>query len=552
MSKPPTANADLSCRFDLARLHITAIRPGALAMTVRVGTKMHTTGFDAQHRAEATFLLADLQEEVSLEHEVQLLLADGTSATLSVPLMTRVDIRTDAEFLDRVQSLRNRIKDPAAVRFCARRLLHRRPAASPALRAAALCAIGYRIAESLDQLDPDLPLFWREVGCLLAEVEGGEDLVRWTTSVTMCATYVAILLRNDVEAEALLRKTLSYRSFLPKLSLLHTNFSRSDILLALIRLARGDSHGAALLLKDVPDVARTGVAHSHIDNPMKGRSQFSEIFAVIKSLRIAHGIAQGLPQATNGEQMLRFALGISIGEVTNITRGLEAKGHWSRLLMRAAGRDGDEELPSPQRMTAPAPAAATPLSAKAEALWRAAVAALSAGGEAPRSDELADLDAELDANHRRGRFDWQAALELSRARLCLALLARVQNDENLAFDLAAEAGPRIKNLLSVGSLNASEDFDAAGLMVLCASSSFLFAHRFLRPLPPLLKDNLAGQEFIKTTNRVLQNPVLPKLLDELLQLHLSEDDIYAGLKSSSVGQLLKKKAKNESQVKGLN
>ena len=267
-----------------------------------------------------------------LEPKIWIRTADGDRREASLPLLLQqIDIRTSAEFTERVQSLRDRMTDKEAVRFASRRLLMT-PDARFEDRAAALCAIGYRIIEARDPGDSDIAFLRSSARETLAMATRHERFARWVTSVTMVLTYVAILMRDVAETEAQLAETLSYRPFLPQLSLLHTNFSRCNLLLALIRAARHDIGAAYAALDDVDQVFRIGVKNSWIDDDVRGRSQYSEIVAVLKVAQIADELKTGLAAAAEQGQAAEFATATVLTSISPTVKSLQEGGHWAAIL----------------------------------------------------------------------------------------------------------------------------------------------------------------------------------------------------------------------------
>ena len=520
-------SVSLACERD--RLELVCAAPqrtaGASLLAVIGGLEFHAD-FAADGSARLSIPWATLEGLPDLAHRLAVLTAAGAAELPAVPLLSSIDIRTRSEFLERVQSLRKRIKDPEAVRFCARRLLAGGTADAD-LRAAALCAIGYRIVEGLDPQDADLGRFWAWVEAFLAGGEKPERLARWTTSVTMCATYVAILEERAEAVERFLVTTLAYRRYLPTLSLLQTNFSRCDTLLALIELARGNRAAAEVLLADVAEVFRTGARSSRIDNGQRGRSQYSEIFAVIKSVRLAWELQSRAAAAADRDGLVRVAVGFPISEIQILTKRLEERGHWLAVMRAVAGAAAPDAIPAPPRRRRPVmPVDADGEDAQSRFLRgvlalsaRTATALADGTAGAAEAETLSALMREEAALRAAGEFVWPALLELSKARFRLGCLAVMAGDRPGALALFTGTTAWTKQVLGEAVIEAEEDFDLAGLFVLAGSVAFLAAHRHVAPEQRLIDDAAIPQEFRRSLERVFrQDPLAdsaPPLLEAL-------------------------------------
>lgn len=510
--------------------------PGG-SFQVTIGGLSFETALPAGTSAVTTIPLIELELLPNLAHRLAIAWPDHQMDLPADPLLAKVDIRNRDEFLERVQALSKRIPDPEAIRFCSRRLLAN-PGSRAELRAAAICAIGYRIVEGLDPADPDYPRFWGWVESLLAEYGANDNEVRWTTSVTMVAAYAAILQENAPEVIHYLRRTLSYRHHLERLSLLHTNFSRSDTLLALAEMARGNREEAEALLADVAEVFRTGARASLIQDPQRGRYQFSEIAAVLKSVRAATGILNQIEQVGSREELVALAFSTSIGEISILTRQLMDKGHWHGVLEALAKGASDLGAPNFTRarrkpkppvapVEAPARLADLPTLIEAAGLpgdaatdaFRRAVACLSAGAKAAVSAGSADfhqhhaasLNALLAVDTRlraQGTYLWPSLLELSRTRFRLAFLAVMAGDREAGHAALVQTIFWVKEVLVVAVIEHDEDFEPAGVLVLSGLVAYLVAHRYLMPQPRHLGDLLIEADLHRSLHRVFRDDAL--------------------------------------------
>lgn len=325
-----------TARFERTRLIISASLDADEILEAEFAGKRFR-GMSVAGAASVIVNYAELYAEPILDPHLRIYDRSGAARQLALPLLVQqIDIRTSSEFTERVQSLRKRMTDNEAVRFAARRLLMT-PDQAFDDRAAAVCAIGYRIVEGGDRDDSDTVFLRSAARETIAMGARSERYARWTTSMTMVLTYIAILMREPLETELQLTETLSYRHFLPQLSLLHTNFSRCNLLLALIRAARNDVTGARACLADIDQVFRIGVRSSWIDHNIKGRSQFSEIFAVLKVVRLAAELQSQLDSAAAGNGLADFAAAAPMASISPIVRSLQVNGHWQAVLDHNSG-----------------------------------------------------------------------------------------------------------------------------------------------------------------------------------------------------------------------
>lgn len=504
---------------------------------VSIGGQDFATPLPAGEAAVTMIPLIELEMLPNLAHRLAIAWPDRQLDLPADPLLSKVDIRTRDEFLERVQALSKRIPDPEAIRFCSRRLLANGGSRAE-LRAAAICAIGYRIVEGLDPADPDYPRFWGWVEGLLAEYGRNDNEVRWTTSVTMVAAYAAILQENAAEVVRYLRQTLSYRHHLERLSLLHTNFSRSDTLLALAEMARGNREEAEALLADVAEVFRTGAKASLIQDPQRGRYQFSEIAAVLKSVRAATSILNQIEQAGSREELVALSFSASIADISILTKQLTENGHWHGVLEALAEGASDVGAPNfvqarrkPRQRPAPAEvpaplaglpglieAASQPGEAAADA-FRRAVASLGAGAKAAVAADSPDfhvvhaaaLEALLAVDIRlreAGTYLWPSLLELSRTRFRFAFLAVMAGDREAGYAALVQTIFWVKEVLVAAVIENDDDFEPAGVFVLSGLVAFLVAHRYLVPQPKHLGDLLIEADLHRSLHRVFRDEAL--------------------------------------------
>lgn len=458
----------------------------------------------------------------------------GDRQELGLPLLLgQIDIRTSAEFGQRVQSLRERMTDNEAVRFAARRLLMT-PDSRFDDRAAAICAIGYRIVEGRDPADSDIGFLRKAARETLAMAARNERYARWITSVTMVLTYLAILMRDANEVEAQLAETLSYRPFLAQLSLLHTNFSRCNLLLALIRAARHDLVGANAALDDIEQVFRIGVRSSWIDDNIKGRSQYSEIFAVLKVAQLADELKAGLAAAAQQGQAAAFAASTALTSISPIVKALQTDGHWQAILGQVSGSKAAannlrkaEAAASAAKPAAPAEAdPADGLSqriaawasndvgrefAKAAAALRMEVADAICRGDASIAADADRRLATLIANEadlrRRLMLGWPTLRVLAEARLLTAcLMAAAARDA--AYVRLREQTRWCKQVLATYPISGSDDYEHAALFVFTGQLSYLVANRYLVPQQRHLADRSIPLDFARTFARVFEDEQL--------------------------------------------
>lgn len=251
-------------------------------------------------------------------------------------LVDSINIKSTEDYMERVQMLSRRIPDPLAIRFCAKHKLIHEPTAF-VLRGVALCALGYRIVEGLDEQDADLDFLWREAESTLLLPQTGVTeflYVRWTTSVTMMLVYAALLQKDLARLEYYLRKTLSYRYLLPKASLLHTNFSRCDTLMGLVCLARRDRTAAREFFNDVDEVFRVGVTASDLSRSTGG-FKFSEMNAVLKAARASARI-RSAAEVLEGDGLVELARKQNLGEMSGILGSLGRLGCWDAVIAEAS------------------------------------------------------------------------------------------------------------------------------------------------------------------------------------------------------------------------
>lgn len=489
--------------------------------------------------------LAELEPLPDLAHRLRVAWPDREQVLRPVPILTLIDIRTEAEFLDRIQSPKDRISDPEVVRFCSRRMLA--TSGSPLnLRASAICALGYRIAEFGDPADDDIARFWPWLEAYLTDFGGDQD-VRWTTSVTMAGLYVAMLQTDYPKTVHYLERTLSYRQYLPKLSLLHTNFSRSSILLALINLARGERAAASALLSDIGEIFRVGARSSWIDHPHRGRWQYSEIYAVLKPVQMAAAIRNQIREARDDRALIQLALTTPIAPISALTRQLEEQGRWRDVLLAAAGANWSGDTPPLSPRKAPQPARLPPGAAPAnpEALAGALTSALAKGvdpasafktgvasysaaalkaaavGDVAFRHQFSgplDLLMRLDASLRGERnFIWPGLLELAKIRFLTAILALAAGDRDDALQMLKASTQWGKWVLSTALIENDADFEPAGAFVLAILLSYIAAYRYLEQQPALLADNSIPSDFTSTFDYVFRDAPLKARALALLQ-----------------------------------
>jgi hypothetical protein len=539
-----TGNIAAEVMFERDRLIVSSVLPSGHVLEVGFADWLYSAP-SVDGRASVPVAYAELYGLAVLDPKLWARSDNGGDRQeLNLPLLLRqIDIRTSAEFGERVQSLRDRMTDSEAVRFAARRLLMT-PDSRFDDRAAAICAIGYRIVEARDPQDSDIDFLRSAARETLAMVPRSERYARWITSVTMVLTYVAVLLRDAEETEAQLIETLSYRPFLPQLSLLHTNFSRCNLLLSLIRAARCDIVGAYAALDDIDQVFRIGVRSSWIDDNIRGRSQFSEIFAVMKVAQLADDLKAGLEEAAGQGRTAEFAASTDLTSISPIVKSLQVGGHWTTVLAQAsaskaaAGNRRKSEMAaiSAAQQTPPAPAQASDGLSQRIAAWLSndigqefadAVASLRSDvADALCRDDasfaqqaevrLAALFAHEADLRRRLMLGWPTLRMLGDARLLVGCLMALETRET-AYRSLRDQTSWCKYVLAAYPISGSADYDNAALFVFTGQLSYLVANRYLVPQQRHVADRSIPQDFAKTFGRVFRDEQLQVKVTHIIE-----------------------------------
>lgn len=540
-----TGNIAAEVIFERDRLLVSSVLPSGHVLEVGFADWLYSAPSVDGH-ASIPVAYAELYGLAALDPKLWVRSDDGGDRQeLSLPLLLRqVDIRTSAEFSERVQSLRDRMTDSEAVRFAARRLLMT-PDSRFDDRAAAICAIGYRIVEARDTQDSDIDFLRSAARETLAMAPRTERYARWITSVTMVLTYVAILLRDADETEAQLIETLSYRPFLPQLSLLHTNFSRCNLLLSLIRAARHDTIGAYAALDDIDQVFRIGVRSSWIDDNVRGRSQYSEIFAVMKVAQLADDLKAGLAVAAEEGRMAEFAASTALTSISPIVKSLQVDGHWTAVLAQISAsksatsnrRKAEEAAAiSAARQGLPAPAPEgddlsrrieTWLSneighefADAVTAFRKDVADALCRDDMSFAQQagvrLAGLFAHEAGLRQRLMLSWPTLRMLGDARLLTGCLMALDAPD-AAYRSLRDQTAWCKHVLATYSVSGSADYDNAALFVFTGQLSYLVANRYLVPQQRHVADRSIPQDFAKTFRRVFKDEQLQVKVTHIIE-----------------------------------
>jgi hypothetical protein len=130
---------------------------------------------------------------------------DAKASALSIARdqdkLSALNIATGSDFIRLIQSPSTRLPDPKTLAYAALHCMHRLPP-DFAIRAAALCVIGYRLLNhEID--DPELQIMFEEESrTLLAETPAIQRglFLRWHTSVRLIAGYLAFQAGRDGEA----------------------------------------------------------------------------------------------------------------------------------------------------------------------------------------------------------------------------------------------------------------------------------------------------------------------------------------------------------------
>ncbi|MCQ4162175.1 hypothetical protein NON00_19885 [Roseomonas sp. GC11] len=420
-----------------------------------------------------------LYGQATLPHELRLLPADG-GAELVLPqdaLLEAVDIRSNRQFFARVQSNTARMDDTEAARFCCRRLL-RNEREDLSARSAALCVLGYRILELGDSTDSDIAELCEEVEPTLAERDESENGIRWRTSVTMMMSYISMLQHDPLQAEEMLKITLSYRSSASRL--LSPNYARAELLMASLKLAQGRKEDALDLLSDVETVFRSGVRGSAVEIAGRGYYQYTEIQASLRVVRMAFLLRQRIERAADRKALLALARDPGYRNLSTIMRVLVEKGHLDATIdAMAAASELQAGQPDAGRFAADAAALQEELaSAVLEERTEPAEAAL------PR---LLALMAAADQLREDHVFPWTALADLARARFYLGLLLTSAGREDEAAALLGETSPWAKTLLSQVSFGQEADFVPMNQFISIVMMCYLMAHSQVRPVKSYLE-----------------------------------------------------------------
>ncbi len=107
----------------------------------------------------------------------------------------------------------------------------------------------------------------------------------------------------------------------------------------------------------------------------------------------------------------------------------------------------------------------------------------------------------------RRMIGWDTALRLSKTRtLAACLIGAAQRDE--AYAMLADQAGWVKEVLATFRFGSIADYDAAGMLVLSATVSYLLAFRYLKPEACHIADNGIPEDFDKTFRRIFGDETL--------------------------------------------
>jgi hypothetical protein len=299
----------------------------------------------------------------------------------------------------------------------------------------------------------------------------------------------------------------------------------------------------------VPEVFRTGARSSWIDHAQKGRHQYSEIAAVLRSVRTATAIRRQMDATVSRAELVQLALATPIREVHGLLRLLEERGHWHGVLRSVVQETSADVVPLaalPSRIKQPRPkptkttpdlaalpglvtAAMTPNAEGAEA-FQSAVAALAAGATGavtardPRLlvelsrylEPLITADAQL---REAGTHLWPALLDLSLARFRMVWLAIETGEKDTGYALLTDITKWTKQVLGQAVVEEDRDFDTAIQFVLSGHIAYYIAHCYLVPEAMHLSDRSIEIDLQRSMRRVFADEALSARVIEVFGLN---------------------------------
>ncbi|MFG6082289.1 hypothetical protein ACEUZ9_002934 [Paracoccus litorisediminis] len=442
-------------------------------LIVRIGGRtLSSPPVSDGNRAIVSIDYTRLYEADALPHEIEIV---SSAAAVKLPQqdeLTLVDIRTKAEFSDRVQGPASRQLHDEAARFCCRRAIRRHSDNYP-LQAAAACVLGYRILEAFDPDDTDIAEV-RNVGlAIIRQTPADEDGIRWRCSVGTMLGYLGILLQEPELSQEALSATLEHRDA----SRLRTpNYARGEILLAALSLMQ-DRKGEALeLLRDAEDAFRGGVAGSRIEIPSQGYYACTEIHASLSAVRIAFDLRRAIAATPNGGSLEAVTLNFNFSGLSPILAELADKGHLRAWLKAAAAKKLSRVRP---------PSEVNGFRKRSGSLLAKVWSAAENDTQSVDADWLVELDALTKwsvALASAGSFSWSGLLDLAEARFWLGLKLDQERSPE-ASQVLAGAAPWGKRVFSTAPFAERADFARMEAIMSLVMSSYLVEHSLLNPLP---------------------------------------------------------------------
>ncbi|MBD9528943.1 hypothetical protein [Paracoccus sp. PAR01] len=424
------------------------------------------------HRAIVSIDYAPLYDADSLPHEIELV---SSAATVRLPqqdALTLVDIRSKAEFSDRVQGPASRQLHDEAARFCCRRAIRRHSDNYP-LQAAAACVLGYRILEAFDLDDTDIAEARNAGLAIIRETPTDEDGIRWRSSVGTMLGYLGILLHDPDLSQEALSAALEHRD----VGRLRTpNYARGEILLAALSLMQERKGEALELLRDVEDAFRGGVAGSRIEIPSQGYYACTEIHASLFAVRTAFDLRRAIAATPNGVALEAVTLNFNFSGLSPILAELTEKGHLHAWLKTAATRKLSRVRP---------PSDVHGFRKRSGALLAKVWSAVENDAQSIDADWPVELDALTKwsmALASAGSFSWSGLLDLAETRFWLGLKLDQERSPE-ASQVLAGAAPWGKRVFSTVPFAERADFARMEAIMSLVMSSYLVEHSLLNPLP---------------------------------------------------------------------
>ncbi|MTH60688.1 hypothetical protein [Paracoccus litorisediminis] len=424
------------------------------------------------HRAIVSIDYAPLYDADALPHELELASPAATVRLPQLDALSLVDIRSKAEFDNRVQGPASRQLHDEAARFCCRRAIRRHSDNYP-LQAAAACVLGYRILEALDPDDTDIAEVRNAGLAIIRETPAGEDGIRWRSSVGTMLGYLGILLQDPDLSQEALSAALEHRDA----GRLRTpNYARGEILLAALSLMQERKGEALELLRDIEDAFRGGVAGSRIEIPSQGYYACTEIHASLFAVRAAFDLRRAIAAIPNGVSPETVTLNFNFSGLSPILRALTDEGHF-RAWLKAASATKLRRVRPPSEVHG--------FRKRSGALLANVWSAVENNAPSVNSDWPVELDALTKwsvALASAGNFSWSGLLDLAESRYWLGLkMAHERSPE--ASRVLAGAAPWAKRVFSTVPFAERADFARMEAIMSLVMSSYLVEHSLLNPLP---------------------------------------------------------------------